>query len=152
MGAVFFYHLTRQPLEATLPVLLGKASAAGWRIAVRGVDPSRMAWLDEKLWQGPDDGFLAHGLAGGAHDAEQPILLTCDATAANAPACVMAVDGANVTADEVTALERVCILFDGNDPDAVQVARGQWKSLTDAGCAAQYWSQESGRWEKKAET
>ncbi|MCW8843703.1 MAG: DNA polymerase III subunit chi, partial [Rhodobacteraceae bacterium] len=29
--------------------------------------------------------------------------------------------------------------------------RGQWKSLTDAGCAAQYWSEESGRWEKKAE-
>ena len=25
------------------------------------------------------------------------------------------------------------------------------KALTDAGCAAQYWSEESGRWEKKAE-
>ena len=30
-------------------------------------------------------------------------------------------------------------------------ARVQWKTLTDAGCSAQYWSEESGRWEKKAE-
>jgi len=151
MGAVFFYHLTRAPLEATLPVLLGKARAAGWRIAVRGVDPTRMAWLDEKLWQGPDDGFLAHGLAGGAHEADQPILLTCDTAAANAPTCVMSVDGAGVEAEEVEGLERVCVLFDGNDPDAVQHARDQWKSLTDAGCSAQYWSQADGKWEKKAE-
>ena len=31
-------------------------------------------------------------------------------------------------------------------------ARGQWKALTGAGCAAEYWSEESGRWEKKAES
>jgi DNA polymerase-3 subunit chi len=48
-------------------------------------------------------------------------------------------------------MERVCILFDGNDDAAVQVARGQWKALTGAGCAAQYWSEAGGRWEKKAE-
>ena len=52
---------------------------------------------------------------------------------------------------EVQALERVCVIFDGNDPAALDIARGQWKALTDAGCAAQYWSEESGRWEKKAE-
>ncbi len=151
MGAVFFYHLTRTPLEVTLPALLGKARQAGWRVAVRGVDPARIGWLDEKLWLGPEDGFLAHGVAGGEHDAAQPILLTCDATAANAPACVMSVDGAAVGAEEVQALERVCILFDGNDQTALQQARVQWKTLTDAGCSAQYWSEDSGRWEKKAE-
>ena len=63
----------------------------------------------------------------------------------------MTVDGAKIAADEVNALARVCVLFDGNDPQAVQHARVQWKSLTDAGCPAQYWSEESGRWEKKAE-
>ncbi len=151
MGAVYFYHLTRQPLERTLPVLLDKARQAGWRIAVRGTDPARLDWLDEKLWLGPEEGFLPHGRAGGPHDAAQPILLTSEAQAANEPACVMAVDGAEVAADEVAALERVCILFDGNDDMAVQHARGQWKALTGAGCSAQYWSEESGRWEKKAE-
>ena len=53
MGAAYFYHLTRQPLEAALPMLLGKARGAGWRIAVRGRDAARMDWLDEKLWLGP---------------------------------------------------------------------------------------------------
>lgn len=151
MGAAFFYHLTRAPLEETLPVLLQKARGAGWAIAIRGRDPQRMAWLDDRLWLGPEDSFLAHGLEGGAHDALQPILLTTGPDAANRPQCVMAVDGAGVTPEEVQALERVCILFDGTDPEAVQHARGQWKALTDAGCAAQYWSEESGRWEKKAE-
>jgi DNA polymerase-3 subunit chi len=70
---------------------------------------------------------------------------------ANDASCVMAVDGAAVDPDEVAALDRVCILFDGNDMEAVQHARGQWKALTGAGCSAQYWSEESGRWEKKAE-
>lgn len=150
MGAVFFYHLTRRPLEATLPVLLEKSLAAGWRVAIRGTDPGRLSWLDEKLWLGPEDGFLPHGLSGGPHDADQPVLLTTG-TAANDPSCVMAVDGAEVTAEEVAALERVCILFDGHDTTAVQVAREQWKALTGGGAKAQYWSEDSGRWEKKAE-
>ncbi len=151
MGAVYFYHLTQRPLEHTLPVLLDKARQAGWRIAVRGTDPARMDWLDEILWLGPEDGFLPHGRAGGPHDAAQPILLTTEAQAANDPACIMAVDGAAIEPDDVNTSERVCILFDGNDAETVQFARGQWKALTGAGCSAQYWSEESGRWEKKAE-
>ncbi|WP_282077009.1 DNA polymerase III subunit chi [Epibacterium ulvae] len=152
MGAAYFYHLTQRPLEETLPVLLDKARSAGWRIAVRGTDPARMQWLDDRLWLGPDDGFLAHGLAGGPHDSLQPILLTAAVEISNNPACMMSVDGAEISAAEVNALERVCILFDGTDPDAVSRARVQWKSLTQAGCAAQYWSEASGRWEKKAES
>ena len=152
MGAAFFYHLTRGPLEATLPMLLGRARAAGWRVVVRGTDAARMAWLDEKLWLLGDGEFLPHGVAGGEFDADQPVLLTTGREAPNAPACLMAVDGAEVAPEEVGAMERVCILFDGNDPGAVARARAQWKTLTTAGCAAAYWSEESGRWEKKAET
>ena len=150
MGAAYFYHLTRRPLEATLPMLLEKSLAAGWRVAVRGADADRLAWLDEKLWLGPEDRFVPHGLAGGPHDARQPILLTTG-PAANDPACLMCIDGAEVTAEEVGALERVCVIFDGNDEAALATARGQWKALTVAGCAAQYWSEDSGRWEMKAE-
>ena len=150
MGAVYFYHLTRTPLETTLPMLLGKALGAGWRVAVRGVDPARLAWLDERLWLGRDEDFLPHGLAGGDFDADQPVLLTTTTQTPNGATCVMAVDGAEVSANEVTALERVCILFDGNDAPALDRARGQWKALTDAGCAAHYWSQDDGSWAKKA--
>ncbi|MEL7092463.1 MAG: DNA polymerase III subunit chi [Pseudomonadota bacterium] len=150
MGAAYFYHLTRRPLEETLTMLLGKARGAGWRVAVRGRDAARLSWLDEKLWLGPEEGFLPHGLAGGAQDADQPILLTTG-DAGNDPQCLMTIDGADVSAEEVAAHDRVCVLFDGNDTDALAVARGQWKALTDAGASAQYWSEESGRWEKKAE-
>lgn len=151
MGSAYFYHLTRQPLEVTLPQLLERARGAGWRVAVRGTDAARLDWLDQKLWLGPDEGFLPHGRAGGPHDALQPILLT-EAAAANDPQCLMTVDGAEVAADEVRQLERVCVLFDGNDPAAVDQARRQWKALTGAGCPAQYWSEASGRWEKQAES
>ena len=36
MGAAYFYHLTAAPLEQTLPMLIGKAQGAGWRVVVRG--------------------------------------------------------------------------------------------------------------------
>lgn len=151
MGAAFFYHLTRRPLEATLPVLLDKARQAGWRVTVRGADAARLDWLDEKLWLGDEEGFLPHGRAGGPHDARQPILLTEAAEMAEGTACLMTVDGAAVSPEEVLRLERVCVLFDGQDPQAVETARGQWRRLTEAGCAAQYWSEEAGHWQKKAE-
>lgn len=149
MGAAFFYHLTDSPLEATLPMLIGKARGAGWRVLVRGHDAGLLARLDDLLWQGPEDGFLPHGMAGGAHDADQPVLL--GDVPADGFACMMSVGGADITADEVNALERCCILFDGHDDTALARARSQWKALTDAGCAAQYWAQDYGRWVKKAE-
>ena len=149
MGAAFFYHLTESPLEATLPMLLSKSRAAGWRVLVRGPQPV-LERLDQVLWQGDPDGFLPHGLAGGPHDADQPILL------GDAPAegfdCIMSVGGASITATEVGLSERVCVLFDGADAAALGVARGQWKTLTSDGCTAQYWAQDDGRWVKKAES
>ncbi|CUJ31809.1 DNA polymerase III subunit chi [Cognatishimia activa] len=151
MGAAYFYHLTQSALDQALPMLLGKAREAGWRIVVRGTDAAHLDHLDQKLWLGRDDDFLPHGQAGGAHDAHQPILLTTDAAIPNGASCIMTVNGAAISADEVQNLERVCVLFDGLDESAVAHARTQWKALTDAGCAAQYWSEESGRWEKKAE-
>ena len=150
MGVAYFYHLTQRPLEDTLVMLLGKAMGAGWRVAVRGTDGARLAALDERLWLGAEEGFLPHGLAGGDHDADQPVLLTTAETAANGAACVMSVHGAQVSAEDVEALTRVCVLFDGNDPQELDVARSQWKTLKDAGASAQYWSEESGKWEMKA--
>jgi DNA polymerase-3 subunit chi len=151
MGAVYFYHLTRSTPDAVLPALIDRALDQGWRVCLRGRDPAAMEWLDAKLWLGPEEGFLPHGLAGGPHDADQPVLLTCDRVIANAAACLIAVGGAEVAPDEAAALARTCILFDGADAAAVEAARGQWRGLTAAGLAAQYWSEEDGRWQKKAD-
>ena len=149
MGAVYFYHLTERPLEATLPVLVSKALEAGWRVAVRGNDTALLERLDRQMWQG--EGFLPHGMAGGPHDADQPVLLTTG-EASNGATCLMSVGGAEVSADEVAAGDRVCILFDGADASALEQARGQWRRLTEAGVVAQYWAEEDGRWVKKAES
>lgn len=151
MGEAYFYHLTQAPLEVTLRVLLGKSLQAGWRVAVRGRTDAVLDRLDEQLWLVPDDGFLPHGRAGGDHDAHQPVLLTTGA-AANDPTCLVSVEGADVDASEVTAMDRVMVLFDGHDDAALQTARVQWKALTGAGVAAKYWSEASGRWEMKAES
>ncbi len=131
-------------------MLLDKSRGAGWRVEVRGVDLTAMERLDQALWSGPADAFLPHGLAGGLMDDDQPILLTTN-TAGVGASCIMSVHSADVSAQDVQAAERVCVIFDGHDGDALGHARAQWKSLTDAGCSAQYWSQDSGRWEKKAE-
>ena len=152
MGAAFFYHLTQKPIEVTLPMLLDKARGAGWRVLVRGSDAARIDWLDQKLWLGAEESFVPHGQEGGPHDALQPILLSASQENATNADCLMIVDGAEVAPGEVNAAERVCILFDGHDPEAMSRARQQWKALTDAGCAAQYWSEESGRWQKMRDT
>lgn len=151
MGAAYFYHLTRSGIDLALARLLERALAQGWRVELRGTEAGRMAALDRALWHVADTGFLPHGLAGSAQDQDQPVLLCVDGQGGDGFDCVMAVDGAGVAADEVQRLQRVCILFDGHDEAALNAARGQWKSLTDAGCAAQYWSEETGRWVKKAE-
>lgn len=151
MGAAFFYHLTDSTVEATLMMLLPRALERGWRVEIRGRDGAEMERLDAALWKGPKEGFLPHGLAGGEHDALQPVLLTHGQAAANAPTCVMSVQGADVSAAEVSAAERVCILFNGLEDGAVETARNQWRGLTGAGCSAEYWAREDGRWQKKAE-
>jgi DNA polymerase III subunit chi len=148
MPAARFYHLTDTPPETLLPQLIGKALEAGMRVALRGAGAERMAALDVALWAG--DGFLPHGLAGGAHDADQPALLVWDNRPApdlpNRPGCLIVLDGCDVSLPEAQALQRVLILFDGTDPAALDVARAHWRELTGAGVPAEYWNRDGGRW------
>ncbi|MGP3696510.1 DNA polymerase III subunit chi [Rhodobacter sp. NSM] len=145
-----FYHLTRSSAEDTLRLLLPRALEQGWRVMLRGTERARLEALDLALWRVPEDGFLPHGLEGGAQDARQPVLLGTGAIGNGAQA-LMLLDGAATDAAEAAPLERVWILFDGLDDGQLSLARAQWKALTGAGLKAQYWSEESGRWEKMAE-
>lgn len=149
MGNALFYHLTRSPAARLVPLLLGKSLQAGWRVELRGTDRARMARLDDELWLA--EGFLPHGMAGGPHDAMQPVLLTLGgAEGGNTGAdCLIALDGAAVAPEECVAAQRICIVFDGNDPPALERARDQWRALTGAGVTAEYWSEAGGRWERK---
>lgn len=152
MGKAMFYHLTHSPLEVTARVLLARALKQGWRVAVRGRDRDALDRLDLQLWTQDKAEFLPHGLAGGPHDADQPVLLTTETVAPNNPVCIMAVNRAVVDPAEVAGLERLWVLFDGQDETAIAEARTQWKAMTASGVLAEYWSEESGRWAKKAQS
>lgn len=152
MGTVMFFQLLRSSPADTLAVNLPRALGQGWRVMLRGTDPVALDRLDGQLWLvGGDDSFLPHGVEGGPHDADQPVLLG-QGGPVNGAKVLALLDGAAATDAEIAAMERVWVLFDGNDQDRLQAARGQWKAMTSAGHAAQYWSEETGRWEKKAES
>jgi DNA polymerase-3 subunit chi len=152
MGTVMFFHLMQSAPADTLSINAPRALVQGWRVLVRGTDPAALDRLDAALWlKGGDESFLPHGQEGGPHDADQPVLLG-QGGPVNSAKVLALVDGADASDAEISAMERVWVLFDGNDTDRLQAARGQWKAMTGAGHAAQYWSEESGRWEKKAES
>lgn len=132
-----------------LASLLPRALAAGWRVMLRSPDAARLDRIDGKLWCEPEDGFLPHGREGGPEDADQPVLLGIGA-AVNGARAVALFDGAEPLPGE-EAMERIWVLFDGADAAAVVAARGLWTRLTGIGMAAQYWSEETGRWVMKAE-
>jgi len=153
VAEVFFYHLTERALEAALVPLLLRSLERGWRVLLRGRDRARLEWLDEHLWVATGEIFLPHGLAGGPHDQLQPVLLTPESEGRpNRAEVLISIDGAPLAPDELAACSRGMVLFDGNDPDAVAHARGQWKALADAGLALVYWAEEAGRWQRKAES
>lgn len=152
MAEVYFYHLTRTRLAQALPDLLEKVCAKNWRAVVRGTERSQLAELDEALWKYREDSFLAHGLAGAGHDANQPVLLTESEENANGAEILLLTGRAKITPAEVENYQRVCLMFNGGDEGELAAARKDWKALTDAGIRAQYWSQEGGSWKKLAQS
>jgi DNA polymerase III subunit chi len=152
MGTVMFFHLMQSAPADTLAINAPRALGQGWRVMVRGTSLAGLEHLDGQLWlKGGDESFLPHGLEGGPSDADQPVLLGLGQPVNGAKVLAL-VEGALASDAEIAAMERVWVLFDGNDPDRLQAARGQWKAMTSAGHAAQYWSEEAGKWEKKAES
>jgi len=60
------------------------------------------------------------------------------------------VEGASLPED-IASYQRLAILFDGNDVQALAIARDQWRAVKDGGHDATYWQQDdSGRWQRKA--
>jgi DNA polymerase III subunit chi len=146
---VLFYHLEHQPLDRVLPSLLERTLERGWRAVVQVGSDERLAALDQSLWTYQEDSFLPHGTAQLGHAELQPVYLTTGDDVPNGAGVRFLVDGARCA--RFTGLVRIVYLFDGNDAEAVAVARAEWKAAKAAGCGVTYWQQsESGRWEKKA--
>jgi DNA polymerase-3 subunit chi len=150
MTDVLFYHLQRQPLERVLPLLLEKSLERGWRVVVQAASDERIDALDAHLWTYRDDSFLPHGTAREADAAAQPVLLVTDDRNPNDAQVRFLVDGAAVPAD-AAAYERIVLLFDGEDDDALAAARQRWAEAKAQGFAVTYWqTDDQGRWVKKA--
>ncbi len=150
---IWFYHLTRQPLDKVLPELLERSARRGWKAVVQARSEERVRALDEWLWTFSNDSFLVHGTAADGDFEWQQVYLTTgveNPSGANARFFVESAEIAPALA-ESSAYERVVLIFDGNDPDELQAARDQWRLLKGQGHALSYWKQtEGGGWEKMA--
>jgi DNA polymerase-3 subunit chi len=147
---ILFYQLQRQPIERVLPALLERSLERGWRVVVQAATDERVEALDAHLWTYREDGFLAHGTYREGEADAQPVLLTVLDDNPNAANVRFLIDGAPVPAD-AAAYQRIVLLFDGEDEDALAAARGQWADVKADGFAVTYWqADEHGRWEKKA--
>ena len=149
MTEVRFYHLQRKTLEDALPQILEKTLERGWRAVVMAGSEERVEALAQLLWTYKDFSFLPHGSARDGDAEHQPIWLTTEDERPNEASVLILTDGA--TSDRVADFALVCEMFDGNDDEAVQAARGHWKRYRDAGHELTYWQQTPrGGWEKKA--
>jgi DNA polymerase-3 subunit chi len=150
MTEVLFYHLQGQPLERVLPTLLERSLDRGWRAVVQSSSEERVDALDAHLWVFRDDSFLPHGTHKEVAAAEQPILITIHDDNLNGAAVRFLIDGAPVPADAET-YQRIVLMFDGGDDEAVADARTRWTAAKAAGFEVTYWqADENGRWIKKA--
>jgi DNA polymerase-3 subunit chi len=150
MTEILFYHLKGQTAEQVLPALLQKSLDRGWRVVVQASTDERMEALDAQLWTWRDDSFLPHGTSRDAEATEQPILLTTNEDNPNGAVVRFLIEGAGMPAD-AASYQRVVLLFDGEDPDALDTARARWSEAKSAGFEVTYWqADERGGWQRKA--
>jgi len=151
LAEVGFYHLTRTALEPALGQLLSKVLESGKRAVVMASSTERVEALTKGLWTYRQDSFLPHGSAKDGHAEDQPIFLTHKPEAPNGASVLVLVDGAE--ADPPPAgVERILIMFDGQDQNALALAREAWKTHQANGEKLVYWQQtERGGWTKARE-
>jgi len=149
MTELLFYHLDRRSLEGVLPQLLERSVERGWRAVVQMASEERVDALDAHLWTYRDDSFLPHGTWRDPMASEQPVVLTVNDDNLNRASVRFLLDGAAVPAD-ADSYERIVLVFDGDDPDAVAAARAHWGDAKSRGFAVTYWQpDEEGRWQRK---
>lgn len=148
MTEIAFYHLTRSTLEAALPKLLERTLEAGKRAIVVAASEDRVEALNNQLWTYGQRSWLPHGSTQDGNAADQPVWLTSGDDNPNGATYLFLTDGTQTS--RIDPFERCFDLFDGNDIQAVEAARGRWRSYKEAGHTLTYWQQnERGAWERK---
>src|SRR5438034_1039698 len=95
------------------------------RFVVQSTSPERTDALDAHLWTYSDESFLPHATwrAGDAQD--QPIILSIEEGNPNRANVRFLIDNAGLPADS-DSYERLVLVFNGEDADALAAARESW--------------------------
>ena len=143
---VDFYQLGQTPFEQVIASLAEKLLARDARLLIVAEDETLLARLDRMLWDQGATSFLPHGLAGGADDARQPILLSTSPDAPNLARNMLIADGQ--WREAALSYDRAFYLF---DQAALEGARMAWKLLSGReGVERHFWAQDDrGRWQEK---
>jgi DNA polymerase-3 subunit chi len=138
---VDFYQLGGTAREQVIASIAEKLLAQDSRLLIIAEEEGLLARLDRMLWDQAKTSFLPHGLAGGADDARQPILLSTNSDAPNRARNILIADGQ--WRDAALAYDRAFYLFDGNTLEGARLA---WKLLAGReGVERRYWAQEAGK-------
>ena len=143
---VDFYQLGGAPAEQVIGSIAEKILAHDGRLLVVAADEGALARLDRQLWDRGPTSFVPHGIAGGADDSRQPVLLATSPDAPNLARNVLIADGE--WREAALAYDRAFYLFDA---DTLEGARLAWKLLAGReGIERRYWAQEAGKWVQKS--
>jgi len=143
---VDFYQLAGTPGEQVIATLAEKVLDSDGRLLIIAEDEAQLARLDRILWDQGGTSFLPHGMAGGADDARQPILLSTSPDAPNQARNMLIADGQ--WREAALSYDRSFYLF---DDATLEGARLAWKLLAGRdGVDRRYWAREGGKWVKKA--
>jgi DNA polymerase-3 subunit chi len=143
---VDFYQLGGSPPEQVIASIAEKILAKNGRLLVVAADDGALVRLDRQLWDSEPGSFLPHGIAGGADDVRQPILLSSSPDAPNLARNLLIADGE--WREAALAYDRAFYLFDGDTLDGARLA---WKLLAGRdGVERRYWAQADGRWKQQA--
>ena len=148
MSEVFFYHLTQTRLEVALPKILERAISVEWSIELRTGVEANLDAISDAIWKGPEDSFLPHCLEDHDKLEDYPIVIS-KSPLLEVRDCLVVVERAELTKNEVGKFKRVCLLFDSKNEVELTKAREFWKSFSDAGLETVYWAENRGKWEKK---
>lgn len=144
-----FHHFERRRLDEALGEALEAILAEDKRAVVQAGSSEEVDALNERLWTYSDASFLPHGSKADGEPEFQPIYLTDEGDTPNEAEVRVLLSGVEVAAFLASPHERVLILFDGRDPDALAKARQQWTEVKNAGQPQSYWREgDDGGWVK----
>ena len=142
---VDFYQLGGAQPDSVIASIAGKLVGDDQRLLIVAADENLLARLDRQLWDQGATSFLPHGLAGGADDAAQPILLSTGTDAPNLARNMLIADGE--WREAALAYDRAFYLFDAATLEGARLA---WKLLSGREeVERNYWASEDGKWVKK---